>query len=55
MTSNTFKIGVVCASSRFSKERAEAVEAWFADAPVDDVRLYHHNANSWRAHGTVRG
>lgn len=52
---NSFKIGVVCASSRFSKERAEAVEAWMAqNHPDRDVAVVFHPA-CFLKHGHFAG
>ncbi|MBU1348009.1 MAG: LD-carboxypeptidase [Alphaproteobacteria bacterium] len=37
------KIGIVAVSSRFARERAEAIEAWFADHfPARDVSVVFH-------------
>ena len=55
MTTTSFKIGVVCASSRFSKERAEAVEAWMAqNHPDRDVAVVFHPA-CFLKHGHFAG
>ncbi|WP_306002225.1 LD-carboxypeptidase [Brevundimonas sp. C43] len=55
MDTNSFKIGVVCASSRFSKERAEAVEAWMAhNHPDRDVAVVFHPA-CFLKHGHFAG
>ncbi|WP_295240401.1 LD-carboxypeptidase [uncultured Brevundimonas sp.] len=55
MITNSFKIGVVCASSRFSKERAEAVEAWMAqNHPDRDVAVVFHPA-CFLKHGHFAG
>ncbi|WP_313008211.1 LD-carboxypeptidase [Brevundimonas vesicularis] len=55
MTTNSFKIGVVCASSRFAKERAEAVEAWMAhNHPDRDVAVVFHPA-CFLKHGHFAG
>jgi len=55
VTTNSFKIGVVCASSRFAKERAEAVEAWMAqNHPDRDVAVVFHPA-CFLKHGHFAG
>ena len=55
MDTNSFKIGVVCASSRFAKERAEAVEAWMAhNHPDRDVAVVFHPA-CFLKHGHFAG
>ena len=55
MNTNSFKIGVVCASSRFAKERAEAVEAWMAhNHPDRDVAVVFHPA-CFLKHGHFAG
>lgn len=55
MATNSFKIGVVCASSRFSKERAEAVDAWMAqNHPDRDVAVVFHPAGFLK-HGHFAG
>src|SRR3989344_1208659 len=55
VTSNPFKIGVVCASSRFSKARAETVEAWMAEHhPDGDVAVVFHPA-CFLKHGHFAG
>ncbi len=55
VATNSFKIGVVCASSRFSKERAEAVEAWMAqNHPDRDVAVVFHPA-CFLKHGHFAG
>ncbi|ASE38839.1 LD-carboxypeptidase [Brevundimonas vesicularis] len=55
MTTNSFKIGVVCASSRFSRERAEAVEALMAqNHPDRDVAVVFHPA-CFLKHGHFAG
>jgi len=55
VTTNSFKIGVVCASSRFSKERAEAVDAWMAqNHPDRDVAVVFHPA-CFLKHGHFAG
>jgi len=52
---NSFKIGIVCASSRFAKERAEAVEAWMAqNHPDRDVAVVFHPA-CFLKHGHFAG
>jgi len=52
---NSFKIGVVCASSRFAKERAEAVEAWMThNHPDRDVAVVFHPA-CFLKHGHFAG
>ena len=55
MDTNSFKIGIVCASSRFAKERAEAVEAWMAqNHPDRDVAVVFHPA-CFLKHGHFAG
>jgi muramoyltetrapeptide carboxypeptidase len=55
VATNSFKIGVVCASSRFSKERAEAVEVWMAqNHPDRDVAVVFHPA-CFLKHGHFAG
>jgi len=55
VTTNSFKIGVVCASSRFSRERAEAVEALMAqNHPDRDVAVVFHPA-CFLKHGHFAG
>lgn len=55
MIANTFKIGVVCVSSRFAKERAEAVEAWMAEHhPEGDIAVTFHPA-CFMKHGHFAG
>ena len=55
VATNSFKIGVVCASSRFSKERAEAVEAWMVqNHPDRDVAVVFHPA-CFLKHGHFAG
>lgn len=55
MDTNSFKIGVVCASSRFSKERAEVVDAWMAhNHPDRDVAVVFHPA-CFLKHGHFAG
>lgn len=55
MIANTFKIGVVCASSRFPKARAEAVRAWFAEHyPDGSVSVVFHPA-CFLKHGHFAG
>ena len=55
MDTNSFKIGVVCASSRFSKERAEAVNEWMAqNYPDRDVAVVFHPA-CFLKHGHFAG
>jgi muramoyltetrapeptide carboxypeptidase len=45
MKSGAFKIGVVCASSRFSPERMQAIEAWIEQAVPDrSISLVFHPA-----------
>jgi len=52
---NSFKIGVVCASSRFARERAEAVEAWMAEHyPEREVAVVFHPA-CFMKHGHFAG
>lgn len=49
------KIGIVNASSRFSRERGEAVEAWFAaNVPGGSVKVVFHPA-SFGKHGHFGG
>jgi muramoyltetrapeptide carboxypeptidase len=44
---NDFKIGVVCASSRFSRERADRIDAWMAqNHPDRDVSVVFHRART---------
>jgi len=53
--SRKFKIGVVCASSRFSRERADAVNTWFAQHhPDGDVAVVFHPA-CFLKHGHFAG
>ncbi len=53
--SNRFKIGVVCASSRFSPERAEAINEWMAEHyPEGDVAVVFHPA-CFLKHGHFAG
>ena len=55
MISNGFKIGVVCASSRFTRERADQVEAWMAqNHPERDVSVVFHPA-CFLKHGHFAG
>ncbi|MFN3838847.1 MAG: LD-carboxypeptidase [Brevundimonas sp.] len=55
MIGNGFKIGVVCASSRFTKERADQVEAWMAqNHPDRDVSVVFHPA-CFLKHGHFAG
>lgn len=55
MISNGFKIGVVCASSRFTRERADQVEAWMAqNHPDRDVSVVFHPA-CFLKHGHFAG
>ena len=55
MDTNSFKIGIVCASSRFSKERAETVEAWMSqNHPDRDVAVVFHPA-CFLKHGHFAG
>lgn len=55
MIANSFKIGVVCASSRFSRERADAVEAWMAARyPDREVSVVFHPA-CFLQHGHFAG
>jgi len=52
---NRVKIGVVCASSRFSRERADAIEAWMAQHHPDrDVAVVFHPA-CFLKHGHFAG
>ncbi|MGZ9100626.1 MAG: LD-carboxypeptidase [Brevundimonas sp.] len=49
------KIGIVNASSRFNRERAEAVEAWFAaNIPDGSIKVVFHPA-SFGKHGHFGG
>ncbi len=49
------KIGIVNASSRFSRQRAEAVEAWFAEnVPDGSIKVAFHPA-SFGKHGHFGG
>lgn len=51
----SMKIGIVNASSRFNRERAEAVEAWFAaNIPDGSVQVVFHPA-SFGKHGHFGG
>lgn len=55
MIANTFKIGVVCVSSRFDRERADAVQAWMAEHhPDGDIVLTFHPA-CFMKHGHFAG
>lgn len=55
VTTRTFKIGVVCASSRFARERAEAVDAWMAEHHPDrDASVVFHPA-CFLKHGHFAG
>ena len=55
MIANSFKIGVACASSRFSRERADAVEAWMAARyPDREVSVVFHPA-CFLQHGHFAG
>ena len=55
VATNSFKIGVVCASSRFSKDRAEAVAVWMAqNHPDRDVAVVFHPA-CFLKHGHFAG
>lgn len=55
MIANSFKIGVVCASSRFSRDRADAVEAWMAARyPDREVSVVFHPA-CFLQHGHFAG
>lgn len=52
---NDFKIGVVCASSRFSRERADRIDAWMAEHHPDrDVSVVFHPA-CFLKHGHFAG
>jgi len=52
---NDFKIGVVCASSRFSRERADRIDAWMAqNHPDRDVSVVFHPA-CFLKHGHFAG
>lgn len=52
---NEFKIGVVCASSRFSRERADRIDAWMAqNHPDRDVSVVFHPA-CFLKHGHFAG
>lgn len=49
------KIGIVNASSRFSKERGEAIQAWFAaNVPEDSIKVVFHPA-TFQKHGHFGG
>ncbi|GAA0645659.1 LD-carboxypeptidase [Brevundimonas lenta] len=49
------KIGIVNASSRFSKERGEAIEAWFAaNVPDGGIKVVFHPA-TFQKHGHFGG
>ncbi|GAA0211489.1 muramoyltetrapeptide carboxypeptidase [Brevundimonas nasdae] len=53
--STGFKIGVVCASSRFAPERAEAIKAWMAEHyPDGEVAVVFHPA-CFLKHGHFAG
>ncbi|MGQ2990347.1 MAG: LD-carboxypeptidase [Brevundimonas sp.] len=55
MIANSFKIGVVCASSRFARERADAVNDWFAEHyPDGSVSVVFHPA-CFLKHGHFAG
>ncbi|MBJ7484846.1 LD-carboxypeptidase [Brevundimonas sp.] len=55
MMANSFKIGVVCVSSRFDPARAEAVKAWVAEHhPDGDVAITFHPA-CFMKHGHFAG
>lgn len=55
MIANSFKIGVVCASSRFARERADAINDWFAEHyPDGSVSIVFHPA-CFLKHGHFAG
>lgn len=55
MIANSFKIGVVCASSRFPKARARAINDWFAEHyPDGSVSVVFHPA-CFLKHGHFAG
>lgn len=55
MIANSFKIGVVCASSRFARERADAINDWFAEHyPDGSVSVVFHPA-CFMKHGHFAG
>lgn len=55
MIANSFKIGVVCASSRFAPERADAINDWFAEHYSDgSVSIVFHPA-CFMKHGHFAG
>lgn len=55
MIANSFKIGVVCASSRFARERADAINDWFAERyPDGSVSVVFHPA-CFLKHGHFAG
>ncbi|CAN5339169.1 LD-carboxypeptidase [soil metagenome] len=55
MMANAFKIGVVCVSSRFARERAEVVKAWMAEHyPDGDIAITFHPA-CFMKHGHFAG
>ncbi|RZJ05284.1 MAG: LD-carboxypeptidase [Brevundimonas sp.] len=52
---SALKIGIVNASSRFSRERGEAIEAWFAaNAPDGSIKIVFHPA-TFGKHGHFGG
>ena len=55
MIANSFKIGVVCASSRFAREGADAINDWFAQHyPDGSVSIVFHPA-CFLKHGHFAG
>ncbi|GAW42237.1 putative murein peptide carboxypeptidase [Brevundimonas sp. SH203] len=55
MTTKSFKIGVVCASSRFSRKRADQIDAWMAEHHPDrNVSVVFHPA-CFLKHGHFAG
>ena len=55
MIANTFKIGVVAASSRFARERGDVIERWFAEhVPDESIKVVFHPA-TFMSHGHFAG
>jgi muramoyltetrapeptide carboxypeptidase len=55
MIANTFKIGVVAASSRFARERGAVIERWFAEhVPDGEIQIVFHPA-TFMSHGHFAG
>lgn len=55
VTTKSFKIGVVCASSRFSRKRADQIDAWMAEHHPDrNVSVVFHPA-CFLKHGHFAG